>query len=120
MDGVMRAIPLSIHGALEMIAAPAVMVAPFLLDFGQAATVATVLVGALLLGLALQAEAPQRTVPLSAHAGFDYMLAALAVLSGGAIGLIGDEWQAGIFLVGLGAAQVALTAATRFSAPRSA
>lgn len=116
----MRGIPLSIHGALEMIAAPAIMVAPFLLDFGQAATVATVLIGALLFGLALQAEAPQRSVPLSAHAGFDYLLAALAVLSGVAVGLVAGEWHAAIFLVGLGAAQVALTAATRFSAPRSA
>jgi hypothetical protein len=116
----MRGIPLSIHGALEMIAAPAIMVAPFLLGFGTGATVATVLIGALLLGLSLQAEAPQRSVPLSAHAGFDYMLAALAVVSGVAIGLAAGEWHAGIFLVGIGAAQVVLTAATRFSAPRSA
>jgi hypothetical protein len=33
-----RAIPLSIHGALEMLAAPAIMVAPFVLGFEPAAT----------------------------------------------------------------------------------
>ena|SRR5919106_264775 len=115
-----RAIPLSLHGALEIIAAPAIMVAPFLLDFGQAATVITVTLGALLLGLALQVEGPRRTVPLSAHAGFDYTLAFVALIGGLAIGAFTDEWAAGVFLVGVGVAQVALTAATRFSAPRGA
>jgi len=116
----MRGISLSVHGALEMIAAPAIMVAPFLLDFGQAATIATVLVGVLLLGLATQAEAPQPNVPVSAHAGLDYVVAAFAVISGVGIGLVTSEWYAPIFLIGVGAAQVALTSATRFSQPRNA
>jgi hypothetical protein len=115
-----RPIPLSIHGALEMIAAPAVMAAPFLLGFGTAATVITVAIGALLLGLALQAEGPARSVPVSAHAGFDYTLAATAGFAGLLIGLVTDEWYAGIFLVGIGLAMVGLTASTRFIAPREA
>ena len=115
----MRGIPLSVHGALEMLAAPAIMVAPFVLDFGQAATVATVLVGVLLLGLAVQTEAPQPSVPISAHAGFDYALAALTAVSGLAIGLATSEWYAPIFLIGIAAAHVALTTATRFSRTRS-
>ena len=115
-----RAIPLSLHGALEILAAPAVMVAPFLLGFGQAPTVITVALGALLLGLALQVEGPRRTVPLSAHAGFDYALALMALVGGLSVGLSTDEWAAGIFLVGLGVAEMALTAATRFTAPRGA
>ena len=116
----MRGISLSVHGALEMLAAPAIMVAPFLLDFGQAATIATVLVGVLLLGLAVQVESPQPNVPISAHAGFDYAVAAFATMSGIAIGLVTSEWYAPIFLIGVGAAQVALTAVTRFSQPRGA
>jgi hypothetical protein len=116
----MRGIPLSAHGAIEMFAAPAIMAAPFLLGFGQAATVAAVLVGVALLGLALQTEGPGRAVPLAAHAGFDYALALTALVSGVAIGLITGEWYATIFLVGVGAAQVVLTASTRFSAPRGA
>jgi hypothetical protein len=115
-----RTIPLSIHSAIEVIAAPAIMAAPFLLDYGQAATVVAVTLGALLLGLALQAEGPRRTVPLSAHAGFDYLLATAAAISGLVIGLATGEWYAAIFLVGVGAAQVALTASTRFSVARGA
>jgi hypothetical protein len=116
----MRAIPLSVHSAIEVIAAPAIMAAPFLLDFGQAATVISVTIGALLLGLALQTEGPNRTVPLSAHAGFDYVLATAAAVAGLVVGLATGEWYAAVFLVGVGAAQVALTASTRFSVARGA
>jgi hypothetical protein len=110
-----RAIPISVHGALEVFAAPAIMAAPFLLDFGQAATIVAVTFGVLLLGLALQVEGPRRTIPLSAHAGFDYVLAIFAAFSGLAIGIGSGEWSATAFLVGIGVAQVALASVTRFS-----
>ena len=113
-----KAIPLPIHGALEMFAAPAIMAAPFLLGFGPAATVITVGLGALLLGLALQVEGSGRGIPVSAHAGFDYTLALVAAIGGLAVGLILGEPVAGIFLVGIGVAMVALTASTRFTAAR--
>jgi hypothetical protein len=115
-----RAIPLSAHAAIELVAAPAVMAAPLLLGFGPAATVVGFATGAILLGLAVQAAGPGRTIPLSAHAGFDYMLAAVAAVSGLAIGIATGEWAQGIFLVGVGVALVALTASTRFSVPAGA
>jgi hypothetical protein len=115
-----RAIPLSAHAAIEMVAAPAIMAAPLLLGFGPTATVVGFAIGALLLGLALQAAGPRRTIPLSAHAGFDYVLAAVAGISGLAIGIATGEWAPGIFLVGVGVALVALTASTRFSVPSGA
>jgi hypothetical protein len=115
-----RGIPLTAHGAIEALAAPAVMVAPFVLGFSAAATVVSVALGALLLTVALQVEGPRRTVPLSAHAGFDYALASIAVSAGLAIALATGAWAESVFLVGIGVAQVALTASTRFSAPRGA
>jgi len=102
-----------------MFAAPAVMAAPFLLGFGVAATVVAVTIGVLLLGLALQIEAPTRSVPLGAHAGFDYTIAATAAIGGLAVGIASGEWYATAFLAGVGAAQVLLTASTRFSTARS-
>lgn len=119
-EGTMRAISLPLHGALEMLAAPAIMATPFVLGFGQAATVITVLIGALLLGLSLQADGPGRVVPPSAHAGFDLSLATAGLAAGLAIGFSTGEWVAGAFLVGIGAAQVALTALTRFTVARGA
>ena len=116
----MRGIPISIHSAVEVFAAPAIMVAPFVLGFGPAATVLAVLLGVTLLGLALQLETPGRSMPLRAHAGFDYLLAIAAVTGGLAVGLIADEWNAAVFLVGIGIAMVVLSAATRFTTARSA
>lgn len=115
-----RGIPLSVHGAIEVFAAPAIMAAPFLLGFDVLATIVAVVFGALLLTLALEVESPRRTMPLSARAGFDYMLAVVAMGAGIGIGIAGGAVSEAIFLVGIGAAQVTLTAMTRFSAPRSA
>jgi hypothetical protein len=115
-----RTIPLSAHAAIEMVAGPAVIAAPFLLGFGAAATVVAFTVGALLLGFSVQAAGPARSIPLSAHAGFDYALATAAGISGLAIGIATGEWAQGVFLVGVGVALVALTASTRFSVPAGA
>ena len=113
-------IPFGAHAAIETVAAPGVMAAPFLFGFGQAAGVIAFAFGALLLGLALQAAGPRRSIPLSAHAGFDYMLAAFAAIGGFAVGLGTGDWSAATFLVGTGVALVALTASTRFSVPAGA
>src|SRR6266516_7565622 len=115
-----RSIPLAAHAAIETVAGPAIMAAPLLLGFGQTAAIVGFVIGALLLGLAIQAAGPRRTIPLSAHAGFDYMLAVAAAISGLLIGLGTGEWSAGSFLVGIGVAMAALTAATRFSVPAGA
>ena len=117
---VSRTVPLSAHAAIEMVAAPVIMAAPVLLGFGSAAIVVGFVIGALLLGLAVQAAGPGRTIPLSAHAGFDYMLAAAAGISGLAIGIATGEWAQGIFLVGIGFGVGSLTASTRFSVPAGA
>lgn len=113
-------IPLSVHAGVETVAGPVVMAAPFLLGFGEAATILSVAVGVLLLGLALQIPGPQRSISLASHAGFDYALAFFAAVSGIAVALATGAWQPMVFLVGIAAAQVALTASTRFSAPRGA
>ena len=111
-----RYVPLWAHAGLETLAGPALMVAPFLLGFGQAATVISVLIGVLLLGLALQLPGPQRSISLRQHASFDYALAGFAVFAGLALGILTAAWEPAIFLVGTGAAMAALTASTRFSA----
>jgi hypothetical protein len=115
-----RTVPVTLHGALEVFLAPAIMAAPFVLGLGEVATAIAILVGAVMMGSALSLVGERRTVPLSAHAGFDYTLAWIAVAGGLVAGLLGDP--AGMsFLVGVGAAQALLTATTRFSlAPRNA
>lgn len=112
------AIPLWLHAGVETFAAPAIMAAPFFLGFGTAASVICVMVGALLLGLALQVPSSERSISIRSHATLDYALALFAVSGGLAVGFITGAWGATIFLAGIGAAMAALTASTRFSLPR--
>jgi hypothetical protein len=117
---IFRHIPLWAHAGVESLAGPAVMVAPFVFGFGQAATVVSVLIGVVMIGLALQIPGPQRSISLASHASFDYALALFAIVSGLAVGIATGSWEPAAFLAGIGAAMVALTASTRFSAPRGA
>src|SRR5215212_7358769 len=110
-----RAIPLSVHGVLEILAAPALIAAPFLLGFTPAAGAASMGLGTALLGLALSTHADTRTIPLSAHAGFDYVIGFAALITGVALGLATGDLVATAFLAVFGVAHIALTASTRFS-----
>ena len=112
-----RIIPLGLHGAVEMFAAPAIMFVPLLLGLGTTASVIAFIIGATLLGHALSLFGSSRPIPLTAHAEFDYVLAFAAILSGIGVAIAGNGFAA-IFLVGVGVAMTALTASTRFSAPR--
>jgi hypothetical protein len=116
-----RAIPIHVHAALEMAAAPLLIVAPFALGFGYLAGALSIALGILLIGLAtsVYGESERGNLPLSAHAGFDYMLAAVTIAVGVVAGIAGD-YIATVFLVGFGSAHLALIASTRFSRPLGA
>jgi hypothetical protein len=113
-----RAIPIHVHAALEVAAAPLLIVAPFALGFGYVAGALSIALGILLIGLAasVHGESERGNLPLSAHAGFDYILAAATIAVGVVAGIAGD-YVATVFLVGFGSAHLALTASTRFSRP---
>ena len=113
-----RTIPIHVHAALEVIAAPLLFVAPFALGFSYLAGALSILVGILLIGLAtsVYGDANRGSLPLSAHAGLDYTLAA-GTVAAGVVAAIGGDYIATVFLVGFGSAHLALTASTRFSRP---
>jgi hypothetical protein len=108
-----RAISINVHAALEVAAAPLLIVAPFALGFDYLAGALSIALGVLLIGLATSVYGD------SAHAGLDYMLAAATIAAGVIAGIAGDG-VATIFLVGFGSAHMALTASTRFSRPLGA
>ena len=114
-----RAIPINVHSAIEVVAAPALLVAPFVFGFSIGAGAVSIALGILLTGLALSihGEADRAQVPLQAHAGFDYVIAAITIALGIAIGFAAGDFAAGIFMVGFGSAHLALTASTRYSRP---
>jgi hypothetical protein len=110
-----RAIPLTTHSAIEVLAAPLLIVAPFLLGFGGVAAAISLALGATLMGVALSTAADERSIPVSAHASLDYSLAILTILTGAVVGIATGEVVPTVFMVGFGAAHLALTATTRYS-----
>jgi len=116
-----RGIPIHVHAALEVIAAPLLIAAPFALGFSDLAGAMSIALGILLIGLAtsVYGEGDRGNLPLSAHAGLDYTLAAATIAAGVVVGVVGD-YVATVFLVGFGSAHLALTASTRFSRPLGA
>ena len=115
---IFRYVPLSLHGGIETIAAPLIMAGPLLLGLDQAAVVAGLFLGAILLGLSLSLVSERRVIPLTTHAEFDYVLAVAAMILGLGIGIATGDAAATVFLVGVGVAQTVLTASTRFTVPR--
>ncbi len=109
-----RTVPLDIHGAIEVFLAPAIVAAAFVLGLGTLAIAISVVIGVAMLGSAVSLVGEGRTVSLSAHAGFDYALAYIALVGGIVAGIAGDM-PGLIFLAGVGAVQALLTAMTRFS-----
>ena len=116
-----RAISINVHAALEVAAAPLLIVAPFALGFGYLAGALSIALGIALIGLAtsIYGDTARGSLPLSAHAGLDYTLAAITIAVGVLAGIAGD-YVATVFLVGFGSAHLALTASTRFSRPLGA
>lgn len=111
----LRLIPLPIHSALEMLAGLVLMAAPFVLGATAAGMVAGVVVGALVVGLALQSleTGDRAALAVSAHYAADYGLA-LGMAGGALVLAAGDPTAAAIF----GAAalvQLALNLTTRYS-----
>jgi len=113
-----RAVPIHVHAALEVLGAPLLIAAPFAFGFSYLAGALSIALGILLIGLAasVYGGGDRGNLPLSAHAGFDYTLAAATVAAGVVAGIAGD-YVATVFLVGFGSAHMALTASTRFSRP---
>ena len=119
---VSRAVPIHVHSALEVVAAPLLIAAPFVLGFSIAAGAVSFALGVALIGLAVSiyGEADRASLPLQAHAGFDYVIAAITIALGIAVGFAAGDFAAGVFMVGFGSAHLALTASTRYSRPLGA
>ena len=110
----LRLIPLPIHAALEMTAGLALMAAPFALGLSPAGMVAAVVLGALVVGLALQSvDAGSRPLPVAAHYAADY---GLALGLGAAAVLLATTDDAAALVFGAAAlVQLTLNLVTRYS-----
>lgn len=120
MNSRLTAISIDIHAALELLAAPLLIVAPFALGFGIPAGIISIAIGVLLIGLATSAFGGadgRGTLPLTAHASFDYVLGATTFAAGLLAGFAAGDYAAGLFLVGFSSAHLALATITRYTRP---
>jgi predicted Na+-dependent transporter len=90
------------------------MIGPYVLTFSPGVGLVSFFLGVLLMGVALSGST--RSLSVSAHAHFDVALGVTIFAIGILAGIMGEPAIAAIFLVGFGAAHLALTAATRYSA----
>jgi hypothetical protein len=112
-------IPRFVHGVIEYVAAVALIVAPFLLDFSGAAIAVSIVAGLIVLVVAAVTDGPTsliNSLPLPAHVLLDYALAALLVASPFLFGFSG-ETSPTAFFIGLGVLHLLVTIATRFRGP---
>ncbi|MGZ5314144.1 MAG: hypothetical protein ACXWEA_08060 [Solirubrobacterales bacterium] len=113
-------IPLHVHGAIEVLAAPLLIVAPFILGFGHVAAAVSIAIGAVLIGLAVSIQDEHSSISLRAHAELDYTIATVTIVAGIVLGIATGSPAVAVFMVGFGALHIALTASTRFSRPLGA
>ena len=90
-----RLLPFHIHGALETVVAPLLMVAPFLFDFEPPAAIASIVIGVLIMAVALASHVGD-SIPVSTHAAFDVCFAVALALSSVACAFAGDAAAAAV------------------------
>ena len=112
-------VPFTLHAALELVTATALIAVPFAIGLSLNATITAAVVGILLFGLAVSATATEGrgTLPISAHQTYDAAVALVLVVAAIVFGLVG-EVPALVFLLAAGIAQLTLNGFTRYSPSR--
>jgi hypothetical protein len=113
-------ISIHLHGAIELLIGAALVVLPWVLEFEPAAIAFSAALGALVMGLALTASEPggRASIPLAAHAAYDWGLGVGLIAAGFTFGLL-QGYQPMVFFVLAGAAELLLLARTRYAPVRA-
>ena len=109
-------VPFSLHAALELVTATALIGVPFAIGLSVDATITAGIVGIVLFGLAVSATGSdgRGTLPISAHATYDAAIALVLVAAAAVFGFAGEP-AALVFLLVAGIAQLTLNGFTRYS-----
>jgi len=104
------------HAAIELGLAASLILLPYAIGLSPSAVMVGIAVGALLAGLAISgSESTGRgTIPLSAHAVYDWAIATGLICAGIVLGFVSGPAALFIFLAA-GCAELALSASTSYS-----
>jgi len=113
-------ISIDLHGAIELLVGAALVTLPWVLGFEPAAIAFSAALGALVIGLALTASEPggRGSIPLGAHAAYDWGLGVGLIAAGFTFGLL-EGYQPMLFFLIAGAAELLLQARTRYAPVRA-
>ena len=109
-----RLLPLPMHSALEMLVGLALLGVPFALGLGTPALVMGVVVGAIVVGNALQTVDTDRRYSVSAHHAADNGIA--LGLAGAALVLAASDEAGAVLFAAAAAVQLLLNLTTRYTA----
>jgi hypothetical protein len=110
----LRLVPLPLHAALEMLAGLAIMILPFALEMSPAGMITGAVIGALVVGMALQAVDVGRSSSVAGHHAADFGVA--LGLAGAAILFATTDGAAAVLFGAAALAQLALNVTTRYTA----
>jgi len=108
-----RNLSLETHGAVEVFAGLAMLLAPVVLGFAPAGLIVSVALGTLLVGMALTLTGTRGAI-IVWHRDFDSLFVIATAVAALALALAG-EWTASIFFAALVAVQSALHVGTRYA-----
>jgi hypothetical protein len=113
-------ISIHMHGAIELLVGAALVALPLVLGFEPAVIAFSAALGALVIGLALTASEPggRASIPLAAHAAYDWGFGVGLIAAALAFGLL-DGSQPMVFFLVAGAVELLLLAATRYTPSRA-
>jgi hypothetical protein len=113
-------ISIDMHGAIELMVGAVLVLLPFVLGFEPAAIAFSAAVGALIIGLALTASEPgaRGSIPLAAHAAYDWGFGVALIGAGFVFGLM-QGYQPLLLFVLAGAVELLLVVGTRYAPSRA-
>jgi hypothetical protein len=113
-------ISIHLHSAIELMVGTVLILLPFVLGLSATAVAFSLITGALVVGLALTASEPgaRGSLPLAAHAAYDWGFGVGLVGAGLAFGLI-DGFSSMLFFLAAGAVELLLVASTRYTPSRA-
>ncbi len=112
-----RLIPLPVHAALRMATGLFTMAAPFVAGFGVTATLLSILIGAVVVGVALTATPDERgrtPLPVSTLHAADWTTVFALLFTATYVAAGGDD-RAGVVLVAIALVQLVGNLTTRYS-----